>query len=80
MGYVTPELLEMLFAPERPVITLSTRDISSPSSKSNTESNGSYGNSNNQDSYMYNEEDDDDDDDDDDDVLDAREVSASNAQ
>jgi hypothetical protein len=29
---------------------------------------------------MYNEEDDDDDDDDDDDVLDAREVSASNAQ
>lgn len=80
MGYVTPELLEMLFAPERPVTTQSTRDISSPSSKSNTESNGSFGNSNHQDSYMYNEDEDDDDDDDDDDVLDAREASASKAQ
>ena len=78
MGYVTPELLEMLFAPERPITTQSARDISSPSSKSNTESNDSYGNSNNQDSYMYNE--DEDDDDDDDDIIDARDVSASKAQ
>jgi hypothetical protein len=74
VGFITPELLALLFAPEPPKSTL-LRDLSSKSkteSKYHAQSSSSYGDDNRTDSYMFN---DDEDEDDEDDMTDSRETS-----
>lgn len=74
VGFITPELLALLFSPEPPRSSL-LRDQTSKSkteSRYHAQSSSSYGDDNRTDSYMFNE---DEDEDDDDDITDTREAS-----
>ena len=74
VGFITPELLALLFSAELPK-SAQLRVESSKShsqSKFQSESSSSYGDDNVPDSYMFNE---DEDEDDDDDITDTREAA-----